>query len=424
MNLARTGQAPQSGTSAEAQALIAEARARARRRRQRIALAVVGAAALAVGTLAAVGGFSGSRPGAAARKGPADAVTRPVSPPRYFLNAPGSDGGYGWLEIRDSATGKLVAQPRFPDALQGYDPPYGLAATGPDSFVVGMMTPSDCSTRFFRLQVNNQGRPGALTPFGPTLPGELTALAASAGGGLIGYAIDDSGCNQGATSPGAYLGVLNVHSGKTRQWTQGVRISQLSMSANGRLLAYTQTTGSPVAGGETITGMQVRILPTDAPTGTVAERSRVVAREPATFASGGATNTVLLSPSGTSFYLCSQPFIPPQPGVRQQEETARIIAFRTATGKATGTIADFSLSYIPPRNVSYSPPTVGCSAMALDPSGQFLLVPYREVPLNMTADNSAAVASAAVINIATGARSTWTLRFGAGTMAGFTNIAW
>ncbi len=39
------------------------------------------------------------------------------------------------------------------------------------------------------LRLDDQGRPGALTPIGPTLPGELTAMAASAGGGLIGYAI-------------------------------------------------------------------------------------------------------------------------------------------------------------------------------------------------------------------------------------------
>jgi len=430
MSATGTGHAPHADATAEAQALIAEARARTRRRRRRIALAVACAAALAVGSLAAAGRFSGSPTGAGTRTASPGAPASLAGPPRYFLDAPGGGGGYGWLEIRASASGKLVAQPRFPEDLHGYDPPYGLAATGPNSFVVGMMTPSDCSTQFFRLQVDDQGRPGALTRFGPTLPGELVALTASAGGGLLGYAIDDSGCNQSATSPGAYVGVLDVHSGRTTQWTQGAhvnplldRIGQLSMSANGRLLAFTQSTGTPAHGGVSITGMQVRVLPTDAPPGTVAQRSRVVARTSTAFSGFGATS-VLLSPSGTSFYLCSEPMTFPPTGSSKVVETARVVAFRTATGKQGGVIAAFSLSFTPPRGVSYHSPSVGCGGMALDPSGRFLLVPYQDVPLNMKTDNSATVVGGAVINTATGARSTWTLHFGTGTMPSWSDVAW
>lgn len=407
MNLAGTGHIPHAGADVEAQALIEEARARARRRRARIAVAVVCAAALAAGTIAASGGFSGSRPRAPARTGPADAVTGLAALPRYFLYAQQSQGNYGWLQIRESATGKLVAQPhpQPPDYL----PPYGLAATGPGSFLVGMMTPSDCATRFFRWRLDDQGRPGALTPVGPTLPGELTAMAASAGGGLIGYAIDDSGCKTGGTSRGVYLGVLDAHSGRTRQWSQGFRITQLSISANGRLLAFTDTTGRPVQGGMMITGMQVRVLAADASPGTVAERSRVVARTAADFSPSGST-AVLLSPSGTSFYLCSQPLSLQRPGASRIVETARIVGYRTATGTTTGVLATFTASYVPPRGVSYYAPTVGCSSMALDPSGRFLLVPYREMPLNLEADNSSARVSAAIVDTTTGARSDWTLQ--------------
>jgi hypothetical protein len=408
MHLAGTGRTPHAGADAEAQALIEEARARARRRRVRIVVAVACAAALAAGAVAAIGGLSGSRPGAPARSGPAGAVTGLASLPRYFLYAQQSQGNYGWLQIRDSATGKLVAQPhpQPPDYL----PPYGLAAAGPGSFVVGMMTPGDCATRFFRLRLDDQGRPGALTPVGPALPGELTAMAASAGGGLIGYAIDDSGCKTGGTSLGVYLGVLDVHSGRTRQWSQGFRITQLSISANGHLLAFTHATSRPVqGGGMMITGMQVLVLPTDAPPGTVAERSRVAARTAADFSPWGST-AVLLSPSGTSFYLCSQPITPPRPGASRIVETARIVGYRTATGKATGVVATFTASYVPPRGASYYAPTVGCTSMALDPSGRFLLVPYREMPLNLEADNSGARVSAAIIDTATGARSDWTVQ--------------
>jgi hypothetical protein len=119
---------------------------------------------------------------------------------------------------------------------------------------------------------------------------------------------------------------------------------------------------------------------------------------------------LLLSPSGTSFYLCSQPFLLPRPGASTIVETARIVGYRTATGKATGVVATFTASYVPPRGVSYYAPTAGCSSMALDPSGRFLLVPYRVVPLNLVADNSGARVSAAIIDTATGARSDWTLQ--------------
>jgi hypothetical protein len=413
-------------STAEAQALIQEARARARRRRRRIALVVACAAALAVGTLAAVGGFSGGRAGARGGDGSSGAAASLAGAPRYFLDAPQTGSAYGGLEIRASATGKLVAQTYSPDVPQGsaYLPPFGLAATGPNSFVVGMMTPNDCETRFFRLQLDAQGRPGPLTAFGPTLPGDLTSLVASAGGGLVGYAVDN-GCKQDGTSLGTYLGVFNTRTGQTTRWsTQATDIGQLSMSANGRLLAYTQDTGKPLPridppGSMELTGLQVRVLPTNAPPGTVAERSRVVASTSLAFLDfDSSATTVLLSPTGTSFYLCSEPIaLPqtypiPQMGSRTITQTATITAFQTATGKATGVIADFTLSTPESADNGGVQVRVDCASMALDPSGRFLLVPYRQVPPNPEVYGANGSVSVAVINTATGAKSTWTVPFG------------
>ena len=149
MSLLGTGPTPYAGTSAEAEALIAEARARARRRRRRIAVAVLGAVALAAGTLAATGVFEGGRPTATASGGAAGAVTSGPVPPPFFMDATSSGSAYNSPEIRASATGRLVAStPIGTDPrLHDYDPPYGLAATGPDSFVVGLMTPRAPSFR-------------------------------------------------------------------------------------------------------------------------------------------------------------------------------------------------------------------------------------------------------------------------------------
>jgi hypothetical protein len=428
MSLLGTGHtAPEAGSSAEAEALIAEARARARRRRQRIAVAVFGAAAMAAGTLVATGAFNGSRLAGTAHSRTPVAIAEPSGPPPYFMDATYMDGDYSSPEIRASATGKLVAPAPIGNvpALRGYDPPYGLAATGPGSFVVGMMTPSDCSTQFFRFRVNDRGRPGALTRVGPTLPGDLSSIAAGAGGGLIAYTIDGAGCAN-ARALGSYLGVLDVSTGRTHRWTDVPRYSgPLSMSANGRLLAFTQTLTKPVPhsnGGFEILGDQVRVLATDAPPGTVAARSRVVASI-ATEDSGFSTSTMLLSPTGTSFYLCSEPLEYPKPGAKRITDTATIVTYDTATGKAAGVVASFATSYAVNRTASYRV-GVSCSTMALDPSGRFLLVPYLVTSLNPADEDAGGSLTAARIDLATGARSDWTLRYGERQNPGTMSIAW
>ena len=105
MSLLGTGHTPQAGSTAEAEALIAEARARARRRRRRIAVAVLGAVALAAGTLAATGVFAGGRPAATAHGRSADAIAEPSGPPAYFVDATSLGSSYTSPEIRASATG-------------------------------------------------------------------------------------------------------------------------------------------------------------------------------------------------------------------------------------------------------------------------------------------------------------------------------
>jgi hypothetical protein len=335
-------------------------------------------------------------------------------------------GGYQSPEIRVSATGAVVAPVPIGNvpALRGYDPPYGLAATGPDSFVLGMMTPSDCATQFFRFRLNPQGRPGALTRVGPTLPGTLGSIVASAGGEFIGYEIDGGGCPN-AHGQGSYLGVLDVSTGRTRQWTDASsHLGSLSMSANGRLLAYSLPTGKAESdGGLLLTGAEVETLATDAPPGTVATRSRVVARM-SLQTSGLSTPAVLLSPTGASFYLCSEPFVFYRHIPKRITDTAQIVAYRTATGKPTGVLANFAASYATTSS-GESPVSVGCGSMALDSSGRYLLVPYLQTLLDPAQQTSSAGSlTTARIDIATRATSDWTLRYGANGDPGTMSVAW
>ena len=389
-----------------------------RRRRRSIAVAVIGAVTVAAGTLLAPGALAGSRPAPTA----GGAVTKPPAPPAYFIDATSMGSAYSSPEIRASATGKLVAGTPVAN-LADYDPPYGLAATGPDSFVVGLMTPSDCSTQFFRFRVNDRGRPGALTRIGPTLPGDLTAMAASAGGGLVAYAITGDGCAN-SRGLGSYLGVFDPATGRTRRWTDApASLTQLSMSANGRLLAFAQTLTKPAAGGGyEITGYRVRTLATNAAPGTVNGRSRVAASispQDSLFTAPA----VLLSPTGTSFYLCAEPFALPKRGAKKITDTARVVSYRTATGKATGVVATWAESYAPPKN-GEAPLSLSCSTMALDPSGRYLLVPYLERYAKSSAPSASGSLTAVRINLATRARSHWTIPDGDGQGQVTMSIAW
>ena len=100
-----------------------------------------------------------------------------------------------------------------------------------------------------------------------------------------------------------------------------------------------------------------------------------------------------------------------------------IVVYRTATGKAAGALATWTVSYPISTGGGYAPPTPNCSSMALDPSGRFLLVPYLATPGN-PAETSTGSLTAARINTATGARSDWTISYGAGQIQGAMSIAW
>ena len=196
------------------------------------------------------------------------------------------------------------------------------------------------------------------------------------------------------------------------------------MSANGRLLAFSQTLTKPIPhsnGGFEILGDQVRVLATDAPPGTVAARSRVVTSI-ATEDAGFSASTVLLSPTGTSFYLCTEPFALRRRGDNKITDNAKIVAYRTATGKATGVLAAWSASYV--NRTGYPPMALSCSSMALDTSGRYLLVPYRQTFLHPGDDYSGGSLTVARISTATGARSEWTLGYGEREDPGSMSIAW
>lgn len=348
---------------AEAEALIREARRRQRRRYLLTGLvAAVLAGAVGV-TVSQIG--PGGRPPAHHRL-PHPGAPRPknVPPPaaaavpRFFAGAVTTAAANGPLEVRSSVTGALVAEhvTRIATSVSA------LAATGPRSFVIAQpaLAPG-CGTRLYRVRLTGRGRLGRLTPVGAALPGWVSSLAASTGGRVIGYAV--AGCAKGR--PG-YIGVLDTRTGRSRQWGEvnvsgnrgNVALSgPLSMSADGRMLAFTgwDLAGHwQVLGGGHFTHQVVRVLPTGAAAGTVAQRSHVVLSTPP-LAQPDLT-AVALSPDARSFYLCTRSYSGHR-GVRE------IAAYTTATGRRQRVIATQTGSFIPPA----------CQ-MALDPAGRSLLL--------------------------------------------------
>ena len=376
----------------DTQVLIKEARARARRRRMRLALAVICLLVVTVSVVGAVRRPSGNVV-TARRDGSRPTAIAPAAAPRFFADTQGSGEGNGPLEIRQTATGKLVWREQ---GAASSDSLTGLAATGASGFVVAR-TVGACATRLYRVRLSARGLPGTPAPFGPTLPGQLWSLAAGDGGRVIGYAI--SGCSKGA--PG-YLGVLQVSSGRTREWG-GISLGgmssgnlalqgQLTMSANGRSLAFVADSMSRRYG--LITGQGVRVLATDAAPGPVARSSRVVYRHAAPGAKSGSSLTAAsLSPGGTSVYVCRQ-------SATRTLATAEIVAYGTGTGSPRRVVATFTAKGTWPQ--------VSCSSMALDSSGGFLLVPYALHHLGQP--GTEVVQRVARISLATLARSTVPVR--------------
>lgn len=354
MKTARPGWLPDA--DADLEALIKEARRRQHRRYMVVCLVIVVLLAGAAGITAGITGLSGHRPGRQGPRGlpsPGDKDTSPSAAsarsamPRFFADDITFSEGNGSLEIRASANGRPVAREEHMAGV------YGLAATGEDSFVIALQAGDGCTARLYRVRLGGQGRPGGLSPVGPDLHGLVWSLASDAGGGVIGYAV--SGCAKGG--PG-YIGIVDTRTGRSRQWSD-VDVSgesagnvatsgSLSISASGGLLAFT---GWNAAADGRFTSQVVRVLPTTAAAGTVAERSHVVLSRPV---SQPELTAVSLSPSGDLFYLSTE-----------SARTTTVAEYRTSTGSFVGDLARLKGTPAPMQ-----------SSMALDTSGQFLLVPY------------------------------------------------
>jgi hypothetical protein len=317
-------------------------------------LAVVAVTVAACGS--AAGHAASTRP-QAARGATAAHVIRPAAAPLTAARVPkffidnvlfsGNATGAGSPQVRSTATGALMAQ--YP-GLQAQ----AIAPVSGHAFVIARLAGA-CSTELYRAALSDSGRLGKLVRVGPELHGEIAGMTADADGNAVGFTAWDC-----AKAVSGSLAVLNLRTGKLRRWRSVsvdgepglIAVGALSMSADGRLLAFD---GSTVAAGRGTARQGVWVLKTGSPAGNLADRSRRVL---STRATGLALGSVILTPGGTSFYLCKVT-------TSRSAVSAQIAAYRVTDGGLIRTIA----------RLTSSGQTVGCP-MAADPSGTELLVAY------------------------------------------------
>jgi len=286
--------------------------------------------------------------------------------PRYFadiVRASGSATGAGPVQIRSAATGALV--PRQPGI-------YALAITAYDGgsrLLLAQQAGDECATRLYRARLGAGGTLSRITRFGPDVHGLVTSIAAAADGTAVAYFTWN--CSKSVSGS---LTLLDVRSGRVRSWT-GVELqgsagslvtgTALSMSANGKLLAFT---GAATGAGGRITGQRVWVLRTSAAAGPIARRVRALVRKPNT---GPALSSVVLSPDGRSFYLCAVSTKGTVSAHKTVTQIAVITLRRTSNGTSAGTVARLTAT-----GVTFLGQGFGCP-MAMTPNGRYLLAPYQ-----------------------------------------------
>jgi hypothetical protein len=279
---------------------LAARRFRPARRRARFAVPLAAAAAVSVIAVVAamvvprlLPGQRQTGPGSAQNRGHSQSTRSATTVPyaRFFVAVTGSNGTS--LAVRNATTGALIARIMPPRPDLDFS---GLATGDGHTFVATLWLAAggSCKTWLYQFTLNGQGQPSVLTPFAalPETSQQLGGLAVSQNGQTFAYLT--TGCPSSAV---AYLAVMNIATRQTRQWTVPERnsIGSLSLTANGKLLAYSDGLIKFVTSA-------LSVLPTDAAPGTAAERSRIVAHA-AQFGASAEITSDVITPDGSALYF-------------------------------------------------------------------------------------------------------------------------
>jgi hypothetical protein len=137
------------------------------------------------------------------------------------------------------------------------------------TYLVGISRWTPCRSWLYTFTVSSNGKASALTPFAalPTLAeADITNMAISGNGRYLAFSAGGTGgCP--LRKPG-HIGVTNVVTGRTRQWSipRTDQVNSVSIDANGGLVLYNVR-------GRT---SELRVIPASAPPGPAADRGRTI----------------------------------------------------------------------------------------------------------------------------------------------------
>jgi hypothetical protein len=299
------------------------------------AAAVTAVAVLAVALPHAVGlRQAGQRP-----------PTAPPAGPEFLIE---DAGGVFPLVVRNVATGAVVAHVNLKESGPGPTSgrtTYVFPVITPDghTFVAGIYQLDPCRSWLYQFRLSAQGQPTTPTAFAPlpTTDRQILSLAVSENGKELAYAAGRCG------AAASYLAVTDIATRQTRQWAvpAGRGVGDVSLTANGSLLSYIFWPNSSE------TSTVVRVMPTDAAPGSVADRGRTVARA-AQFGRSDWISFAAVSADGSAVYFTTRPeaTFPPLPWAGQVRvvdlATGRSRLVRALAGQPGGIVADPSVRHL------------------------------------------------------------------------------
>jgi len=212
--------------------------------------------------------------------------------PRYVVSIVSTVSSTS-LTVHRSATGAVVAHVKAPQPGMLFA---SLATGDGRTYVAVLWRRAVCRSWLYQFTLNRAGQPGALTPYPLPSIGELLGpIAISEDNRTLAYVGEN--CSDPTGAAPSDLAALTVSTMRTRQWTipEQANVSSLSLTANGGLLAFNIDTTK-------LFRSAALVLSTNAPPGTVTERSRVVVSA-AQFGSTDEISSDVITPDGSVLYF-------------------------------------------------------------------------------------------------------------------------